>query len=65
MFATIVMLLAVLLLFKWMFWSGPHPPNRGWTKRQLARMDQGKSPWTLWCWITYCNERGDELRGKE
>jgi len=65
MFMMIVVTLAVLVwVLKWMFWSGPFPPNQGWTRKQLARMDQGKSPWTLWCWVTYRSDRDRELRGE-
>jgi len=41
----IVACLAIALLLKNIFWSGPFPPDRGWSPRQLRRMKAGRSPW--------------------
>ena len=57
-----LLIFSVWMLIKGLFWSGAYPPNRGWTRRQLARMEQHKSPWTLICFITYNKERNREIQ---
>lgn len=45
-FALLAMVIvAAALIWKFLFWSGPFPPDRGWSERQLRRMKQGRSPW--------------------
>jgi len=58
---SIVGVFALAWLVKALFWSGPFPPDRGWSKRQMDRMNNGKSPWTWMCWMTYSAERQREI----
>jgi len=62
---TVVAIAAAVWFFacflKWTFWSGTYPPDAGWSKRQMDRMDRGKSPWTFWCAVTYPLDRYREI----
>jgi hypothetical protein len=58
----LIVLALALVLWRVCFWSGSFCPNSGWSKRQLQRIEDGKSPWTLLCAITYRSERQIEIR---
>lgn len=43
----IVFVVTIAIIWKALFWSDQFPPNGGWSKRQLKRMKNKKSPWGI------------------